>query len=71
MYVINLELMRTRLAIKSKRISVYIFFRKLNKYQKLRVKYLLDKETFWKTIKPYFKDKGFNSNEPSNNELPN
>ena len=39
--------MRTRLAIKSKRIYVYIFFRKLNKYfQKLHVKHLLDNEKF-------------------------
>ena len=35
------------LAIKSKRIYVYIFFRKLNKYfQKLHVKHLLDNEKF-------------------------
>ena len=47
MYIINIELMRTRLAIKSKRIYVYIFFRKLNKYfQKLHVKHLLDNEKF-------------------------
>ena len=47
MYIINIELMRTRLAIKSKRIYVYIFFRKLNKYfQKLHVKHLLNNEKF-------------------------
>ena len=48
---------------RSKLKNAYIINLRKGCFQWLNVKYLFDNKKFWKTIKPYFSDKGLNSNK--------
>ena len=58
-----MALHKTGTAIKSKEISesYYVRLRKKN-FSNINVKEVSDNKTFWKSVKPFFSNKGLNSN---------
>ena len=64
-YISVKEIIKIGKILWSKDIFVLIFFVKLkqNTLKNLSVKDLSDNRNFWKTIKPYFSNKGLNSNK--------
>ena len=64
-YISVKEIIKIWKILWSKDIFVLIFFVKLkqNTLKNLNLKDLSDNRNFWKTIKPYFSNKGLNSNK--------
>ena len=64
-YISVKEIIKIGKILWSKDIFVLIFFVKLkqNTLKNLNLKDLSDNRNFWKTIKPYFSNKGLNSNK--------